>query len=259
MQYEFSGRLSDIIGYYREVKTKYGKRYWEFDPLAIARASALFVQMSSTFKKDYYKALKLNKINPPDRIQVESIDFPISCGINFSRQFAIQIQKQIEEKTSISKIHMIPGVFTILKPFRPNRDWRIDDTFIVNETIEGKRCSFFQTQILCNKDVGLTCKLAIPLVWIRCWYPNHTEKEVDFWDENEPITFEICDGPPDSFPDFYDLPDFILQRIESAKKNPMQLSECSMDFSYEKWTYDRSQAWIDELKSFFNTKTIIIT
>jgi hypothetical protein len=213
MRYEFTGRLSDIIDYYKDIKKKYGKKYREYEPYAIICASAKFIQMNSTFRNDFYKARKLFLQNPPDRICVESIRFPVSCGIRFSNSFAEQIQSQIEEKTGIAKIHAFPGVKTVLRPFRPNRDWLIDDLFIVSGTVDGKRCTFFQTQIGCSTCVKGWVKLAIPLVWVKCWYPDHPEKDVDFWDESEPVSFEICDGPPDGFPDFNDLPDYILKAI----------------------------------------------
>lgn len=252
MRYERTGHLIDIIDYYKSIKKKYGRKYWKYDPYTIENASALFTQMSSSFKNDFYKARKLWWNTPPTKIYVTAIGFPVSCGIHFSDSLVEQIQKQIEEKTGISNIHAIPDVKTILRPFAPNRYWYIDDVFIVHETIEGKHYTFFQTEILCNRSLA-GYLFASPVVWIKCFYPEHPEKEVDFWEENERISFEICEGPPESFPAFTELPEYVLQNIERAQneysRNPSVI--CCLSYNYEKWTYDRTSAWIGELKDFF--------
>ena len=142
-----------------------------------------------------------------------------------------------------------------IRPFAPNHYWYIDDVFIVHETTDGKRYTFFQAEILCSWHRGDDYLSTIPLVWIKCFYPDHPEKEVDFWDENERISFEICKGPPDSFPAITELPEYIQQNIEMTKNSPLlplnPAIKITLAYRYEKWTYDRTEAWISELKEFF--------
>ncbi|MBQ2513327.1 MAG: hypothetical protein II534_08290 [Clostridia bacterium] len=255
MRYEMTHDLNDIIDYYKDIKKKFGRKYWNYDPYTITMASGLFREMNSSFKNDDNKAMKLLRQTLPTKIHVVAIRFPVSCGINFSNALVEQVQKQIEEKTGISNIHSVPNVTTALRPFAPNHYWYIDDVFIVHETTDGKRYTFFQAEILCSWHRGDDYLSTIPLVWIKCFYPDHPEKEVDFWDENERISFEICKGPPDSFPAITELPEYIQQNIEMTKNSPLlplnPAIKITLAYRYEKWTYDRTEAWISELKEFF--------
>ena len=255
MRYEMTHDLNDIIDYYKDIKKKFGRKYWNYDPYTITMATGLFRQMNSSFKNDDNKARKLLRQTLPTKIHVVAIGFPVSCGINFSNALVEQVQKQIEEKTGISNIHSVPNVNTALRPFAPNHYWYIDDVFIVHETTDGKRYTFFQAEIYCSWERGDDYLSTLPLVWIKCFYPDHLEDEVDFWDENERISFEICKGPPDSFPAITELPEFIQQDIERTKNSPLlplnPAIKKALAYRYEKWTYDRTEAWIGELKEFF--------
>ena len=250
MRYYPTGNLYDYIGYYQDIKKKYGKQYWLFDPLTLDYISGLFNDINSTYKKDYYKVKKLPR---PDRIQIEAIRFPVSCGVNFSSSLAIQIQKQIEDRIGISRIHTIPGTFVRVMPFYPNRMWYIDDTFIVKELINGVHYTYLQTSFLSTLEWGRKCDYnfehANPLLWIRCYYEDSPEKDVDFWDETGKITFEICDEPPESFPPIKKLPKFIQDQINNVVN--FSKTPSGLEFYYEKYTYDKTQLWVNELKTFF--------
>ncbi len=232
-------RVSDYLDYYRDIRTKYGKRYWDFDPEALLIASREFDDCDKQFAMDKRKA---NKLPAPDRIQVVSIRYPVSCGIQFSRMMATQVQRQVEERIGISDIHQIPATDTKIHPFVLERMCYSNDMLILSERENGLCCLYFLINLsireapvkLFTRDSGMT------LFWIRCYDEDHPESIVDPMDEMvENLRFEICDAPPKSLPAFEefckDLPEFPLRILPK----------------YSFWIYDITGAWATKIKKFY--------
>lgn len=262
-----SHNLCDRIEYYSEIRQNLGKLYWNYDPRELIRISGIFKDCSSLYKNDYYKARKKRDVLP-EACHCQSMGFPVSCGVTFSNDLAFQIQSQIENEIGIHNIHLIDRSSIIFVPFAPNRHWLTDELFICREVINGISYTFFQIEIIAEhfKDKKQLESDYLPfLLWIKCHYNNCPDKEVDFWDETNKISFEICDKPPASFPEYKLLPQNILESIyqvkeliqnEMVKFNLASAQETGyyvlLEYFYEKYTYDKSGIWKKELELFLN-------
>ena len=169
------------IEYYRELRAKYGDRYFEFDPEAIKTASKL-AKKDQQFREDMQKA---EQMPAPDRCQVTSIRFPASCGIQFSRMMATQVQKQIEDRIGITNIHRIPSVTTTLRPFPTERDCFSDDMLKITEYEDGMCYLYFQVGISAIENtMGNRLYRMEPVhIWVRCYDEDNPCRKVDVMDE----------------------------------------------------------------------------
>ncbi len=229
------------IEYYRELRAKYGDRYFEFDPKAIQIASKPFVKKDQQFREDMQKA---EQMPVPDRCQVTSLKFPISCGIQFSRMLATQVQKQIEDRIGITNIHRIPSLDTSFFPF-PMERFCYSDNMVMFSEYEDDICYLYFLIYIVVKEVPKSessYTMAPVYIWARCYDEDDPSNKVDVMDETVThLRFEICDAPPKSLPPFEELskdyPEDVLNRILIVPK--------LMRLKYNEvfWMYDTTGTW----------------
>lgn len=236
--------------YYRELRAKYGDRYWDFDPEAIQTATDnAFFKKDKQYCEDMQKA---EQMPAPDRCQVTSIRFPASCGIQFSRMMATQVQKQIEDRIGITNIHRIPSVTTTLRPFPTERDCYSDDMLKIAEYEDSVCYLYFQIGISAveNTTSQSAYRMAPVHIWVRCYDEDNPCGKVDVMDETATrLRFEICDAPPKSLPPFDELskdyPEEVVRTILHLPK--MMGWKLGNDF----WMYDTTGTWAAALTEFY--------
>lgn len=235
--------------YYRDIRARYGDRYFEFDPKAIQTASKPFVKKDQQFCEDMKKA---EQMPVPDRCQVFSICFPVSCGIQFSQAMASQVQEQIEERIGITNIHRIPSLETTFYPFPMERFSHSDNMVMFSEYEDGICYLYFQIYIAVEEipeSKSSYCMEPV-YIWVRCYDEDNPLSRVDMMDETVTrLHFEICDAPPKSLPPFDELskdyPEVVLRRILLVP----QWMGLKHDDVF--WLYDTTGTWATELLAFY--------
>lgn len=237
------------IEYYRELRAKYGDRYYGFDPTTILSVSQRFAKKDQQFSEDLKKA---EQMPVPDRCQVSSICFPASCGIQFSRAMAVQVQKQIEDRIGIANIHKIPSTETTFHPFPMEARYYSDDMLMISEYEDGICYLYFQLSIsVVETPLTMRSYGMFPVTfWVRCYDKDNIHSRVDVMDETiTHLCFQICDAPPKSLPLFDELikdyPESVVRKILNYPK------VLSWKHGDDFWIYDTTGTWATELLAFY--------
>lgn len=230
---------------YNKIIKKFESRLYEYDPCSLNTIACYLFDDEKKIRRFENNLWK--KRYSIGRCEVNGLGSPCFCSPSFLNQLGFQVQREIERAVDIKDIHKLSPALIRIVPFYSNSMFNDYGFFNFDENVDGTCYSYFQ----CALDLYYpnVFDLPKPMFWVRYYSPvepsRHISTEEDVNENN--ILFEICNTVPKSFPEYKNLPEYVLDCIEEMKLNGYMKSY----ENYERWTYNPNY-WMGIFTQYLN-------